>query len=627
MPDSLKNDLVTVEYVAGEQPTHTKLTQSITQLKTSIERMNKAIGDLYSEQTHTGSSGSYDIDYLPSVGPNLSRFIGSVGWLNPRRFSRTLQTLTVTFGGHGNIDSVPPNIKTFDHYNRREFKLPFPPIYFTSDEGAENVTFLKSTGLASWAIGSPSAVYTDVSLTKLANRKTYLSAVNSAGEYHVGSDGVITTFDPIDDPNPGKPEGFTVTYEFHMIPDRYDGASQNVIPDFSQTTNLCNVTLVSGSIYQVVLPTFDSRRAWSDLTDWDPTRPETTTFDAPRSGDGLDPQDGNQLLLPFALRNNLSNGDIIPDGYIYLWNETTNEIITGVTFNYVNTYTVNCTGVALTVGTATYRVIVPGTTIGQTISYLAESYQVHDHSGLYSNIEGVWQGERIHHYDLLNSTDEGSENMSGFVVSEAGPTRNPHPQYLHRYGYQFGADAITDAGNVGNAMLGDLVLTDTTGVESLNPDSYRIYFGDYAAGPSVHWDIGINAVRFREKDVAIDEELWADKGLGTAKTTSFLKWNSIQHTITVGEAGVNLCEITVPVPGIGGDQNSEEYVVSITGTGYDVGGGANAYVIGAIDVVTSTWHLYVSSYIVTASEAIIQVVIGASWDTNDLINLVVQYLP
>jgi hypothetical protein len=620
MPDSLKNDLVTVEYVAGEQPTHTKLTQSITQLKTAVERLNKAIGDLYSGQTHTGSSGSYSIDYLNSVGPNISRFVGSAGWLNPKRFSRTLQTLTVTFAGHNSFGGGTPKVNGFDHYNRREFKLPFPPIRFTSTEGAGDVSIQSSWDVGGgWVIGSPGAGYTDVSATKVTTRRNSLSSVDATGEYHVSDDGVITTYDPIDDP--GTPEGFTVTYQFHMVPDRYDGASQNVIPDFSQTSNLCAVSLVSGSTYQIVLPTLDSIRAWPDLTTWYPYD-ELLTFDKPTSG--VHSQDGDQLLLPFALRNNLSNGDIIPDGYIYLWNETTDEIVDGVTFTYVNTYTVNCSGQTLTVGSSTYRIVVPGTTIGQTLSYLCESSRAHNHSGIYASQDGTFLGERVRHFDLLNNIDEGSENKGGFVHSEAGPTRNQHPHYLHRYGYQFG-ESISDSGNVSNAMLGDLVFSNTSGALSLSASSYSLYFGQYGSpSPSIYYDNAVDSLTLGRKDVLVEKGLVVQDGISTSTSGQKILFEQLNHTLTSGNISDGWCNVIGSLNGIGHAEN-EEYVVSITGTGRDVTG-TDGYALGNYPT-GGVWELYVVNYTLSSSSIDVKIIIGTNWAAGDLIRVLVHYLP
>ncbi len=481
MSDSLKNDLVDVNFVGGEQPGYSKLTSMMAQLDTAISRLSKAVGDIYSDQTFTGSSGSYQLDELLTVGPNLNRQVGSAGWMNPRHFSRESLTRTVVLVGHqAEGVGTPPVLGGYPHYNRREFRLPWPPLTYTSFEGDESPTLLQS----SVTITAPGGTFDD-GQSVAANQKTYKKDVDSTGDFHVSADGIVTLFDALDDNF-----GFSITYTANPMADSYDGASQNVIPDFSQTTTLCDVTLVSGTTYNIELPVFENKREGASLG-----RPDLlqTYYSVTVSKEHME---GLQLNLPVALRDSLSFGDVIPEGYLYLWDDTNSVAIGGLTFTYVDEYNIQSTGVSLTTGSTKYRVITAGCTIGETLATLRESYYYHDHSGRIVSGSSLNMGERIHHYDTLNLVDEGDDNREGFVVSELGPTMNPHPQYLHRDGYRYQNtvdDGTSSTGNRHNALLGDLVIANTSEDLNVTTDSHTITFGAPLDGPFMYYQQNVGS--------------------------------------------------------------------------------------------------------------------------------------
>jgi hypothetical protein len=501
MSDDFKADLISVNYAAGEQPTHVKLLASSEQLRVAIQRLGGAVGDVFTQQVNTGSSGTYDLASLATAGPNLNRVIGSTGWLNPGTFGRTLVTKAVTFTGHQTVGAGSPTFQGFTHYNRRQFKLPDPPIVFTSTEGAESVTFNYSyiLGGAYWSLSGAEA--------PSGSRVTDLADLDSAGEYHVSPDGVITLFTPLDDG-----DTFTVTYQFNPLPDAYDGASLNVIPDFSQTGTLCTVAVVSASTYSVTLPTYTGRRSSPTLSSW--TYPdEFFTYDNAAANNH--PNLNQQLLLPSILRSNLSAGDIIPDGFIRLWDETNGAVIDGLQFTYQGTNLVYCTGATLTASTNRYRLVVSGTNLARTVYSLRENYRWHDHSGRLISGDGKYMGHRIHHYDLLNLVDEGNgdSDTSGFPVSELGPVRHPHPQYFHRYGWLYN-DSVTDNDNLGNAFLGNLVLAGSGGVLGKTVDSYGLYLSDGPGSPnntfSIIYSQASNQVKVFGETIDIDQNVIVD---------------------------------------------------------------------------------------------------------------------
>lgn len=487
MADTLKRDLIDTSFVDGEQPDSNKLTSMVRQLKEAITEVGIAIGDLYSQQTFTGSSGGshpYELSMLPITGTNLSRITGPTGFLNPRHGSGTVQTLSVTFASGRSIATDPPSTYGYSHYNRSQFVLPKPPVMIISSPSSSAVSISMSWSIPlAWTIQAPvGAGYIDATSSgtgKITTRVANLQDLAAQGDYHVAPDGTITLYSPLVQSG-GNAEAFTVSYRFTDLSDSYWGATLNVIPDFEQTTPLCTIALVAGTTYSVTLPAIVGRRSVPNLATWIPPN-EMFTYD--NASAARDPLYAEVAQLPWRLTSNLLPGDEIPAGAIYLYDETAGEILDGITFTYQSSYIVRATGRVLTVGANRYRLIVCGTDIATTLSYLRESYYSHDHSGRFMTPEGILMGNRIRHHDLLNLIDEGDNHTlePGFAPSTIGPTRNPHPQYLHRYGFCYNSHT-DDVANVHNSMLGSLLMAQADQTLGTTTDSLSIYFGGH---PSV----------------------------------------------------------------------------------------------------------------------------------------------
>jgi hypothetical protein len=601
MADKLKVDVIDVEFVAGEQPTATKLTQSVAQLKVAIDRISRAIGDLYTQQSYSGSGGIYTLEDIPTMGPNLSRLLGSGGWLNPRQQGRIRQTYQVIFAG-GNPSGL--------HERKKFFKFPFPPILFKQDGagvdaavGTDNWTTATpssnkwgpSYNDVSWAITHPGSPYTDVVSAgpnqKIANasRVSSLEALTAAPQFYVDyEDGAIylaaglyadsgtgtsitgtapnmtltgagtniattdivgatitisgsttaandgaftvasatatsisyTNASGVAEAFPGTwsvAEAFQIAYECDSFSDSYDGASFNIIPDVAQTTPLCTVTLVSGSTYQIVTPNAREARgrhgtAYGSVTlsnDMYPVDQTSTYSSYTTVTPANNPMGSYQITLPRFITENLSNGDVIPDGYIQIWDDTDSVILSGGAFTYVNSTTVRCAGISLTAGTTRYRLVVPGTSALSTLYHLRHGYFNHRHTGKHDTYDLTFDGHRLSHAEMIHLFDEGdnsTDSFPGFVPSSVGATRNPHPQYFHRYGYQYG-NSITDTGNVDNAFLGDLILSSTSKTISIAADSYSIYFGSPVVGGSINYDQSDNAIKVSTKDFRVEQRV------------------------------------------------------------------------------------------------------------------------
>jgi hypothetical protein len=621
MSDKLKTDLVDVEFVAGEQPSYTKLTLAATQLKTAINRLGEAVGDLFTQQTHAGSSGTYTLEDRPTVGPNMSRLLGSSGWLNPRQQGRIRQTYSVIFAGSSTDSS--------GHWRRKIFKLPYPAIVFKNTStladaavGLDNwrtstisqYWYTPSYDDATWAISPAGGAYTDVvtagAKQKIADasRVSNLDDLNVSPEYYCDyEDGVIYLAaglygdfgagDTIGGTAPNMTltdatakfhtdivgcniqitssttpandgifvvtgrtseteisytnaagvaevhagywsvqEGFKITYQCDTFSDSYDGATFNVIPDQAQTDPLCTVTLVSGSTYNIVTPNAQESRGRHG-TYWTSWNLDNTMFpldhtDSHSTYDSISPTDNPlytyQIELPRALTENLSSGDPIPDGYIQIWDDTNQAILAGGSFYYTNSTTVQCVGLSLTASTTRYRLIVPGTNALSTLYHLRQSYFNHRHTGKHDTFDLTFDGHKLAHSEMLYLFDEGDNILGneGFFPSIIGPKRNPHPQYLHRYGW--GYHNYSDTANLNNALAGHLVLTDINSALTKTSDSFGLHFGNYGSGSGgqLYFDQGNDQVELLYKPLDVD------KGISAGPDSDVIKWFRLGFNIT-----------------------------------------------------------------------------------------------
>jgi hypothetical protein len=453
MVDKLKHSLVNISFVEGEKAEYDKLTAAYSRLKAAVEFIDKAIGDLYTQEIQQTAAGTtYQLSTLPTAGSNLTRIVGSSGWLNPRHIGRIrLTNQTVIIAGHMSVDTDPPTKDGFNHYNRTQFRLPFPPIQFTNTATDETVTYQTSWDAGNWTIGSPGGAYTDVSST-YTTRVANISDLNADNEYQVSNDGLITLWRPLD-----NNEAFEITYTCDTIWDSYDGSTLNVIPDFSQTTTLCAVTSAGSGEYDITLPTVTNRRG-RNISSASATLFPWTIYTTDNNDSITDPMGNYQAVLPLSLTGNLSSGDTIPEGSIYLWDSFTSQVLAEGAYEYRATNQVRVSGLVLTTGSNRYRLVVPGTNLAATVSQMRENLYWQDHSGRLLS-DGTYLGNRISHADLLNLIDEGNGTAPTYYPSTLGPTRNPHPEYLHRNGdYTDGGAA---AGNYNNAMRGTLGLDDS----------------------------------------------------------------------------------------------------------------------------------------------------------------------
>ncbi len=403
MGDSLRTGVgVMPQFVAGEQPPAAKFTAITSQVRYGLSNIEKAIGDIHDESwpysdpsnsrlttawgrelgVGTALGGAVD-RYLGIV--NLARLIGPAANLNPR--------MTV-------MNSIEEDIPVGVH----EFALRYPQdgvVVFAGDGGALD-TLVASTDL-----------------------------VNGAGDYFVDTNGRVYCFTVT--------SGGTATYDADPAlwggGMGYPGGAFNVIPDPNQTQAGAYAVSVTGpvsGVYTVTLPLISEGQSNIDGDDIT-----------------LDTYDMNydvQAVLPEGLTGTFAPGEQIPNGFLLLRDDTTNEVFAGATYTYLDEESFEMSNVDLDdqIGDSDqFSVLTVGTDLTTAVDDLRrKTFHTHDRA---------WGEPYIDIANIVGwcaqPTDKGS-----FVPSEIAG--NYAPQYLHRDGWN-GSEA---AANDENMMRGWLLL-------------------------------------------------------------------------------------------------------------------------------------------------------------------------
>jgi hypothetical protein len=256
--------------------------------------------------------------------------------------------------------------------------------------------------------------------------------------------------------------GITATYDYQDDNSSYTDATFNVIPHSNQTIK-CTITLDAGGagVHGVALPLI------------------THDQDGALATDGSDPNYNQQSTLPDVL-SSLSANDVIPSGFLSLWDNQNSRIQEGATYLYQDQQSLLITGIIPTAGNSRYSLITTGNDITRSVDYLLDRMLNHTHR----NDDGSPAMSHSSLKDLVTGglTDQSSNSLS-FANSKIA--NNDHPMYLHRAGYKYNQSPDdTDEGAYNNAMVGDILMASTskTGgtVEyvNLSADSFEVVFGD-----------------------------------------------------------------------------------------------------------------------------------------------------
>lgn len=405
MSDKLKSGIsVRTTFVNGEGLPATKLNSLSAQLQNATQQLEKALGDIhteshpYSTESDTYLSSEYGKNLTLNTAltdtrtraldiVNIGRLIGPAANLNPHYQTEFTCTEDVPVGVH-------------------EFCLRYVPKI------PSNAIFSDAT-----VFGTFINTITDLAID---------------GDYHVDELGRVFCV--------LESNGGTVEYENDPVSlsgaNAYQGASFNVIPDPNQLEaggNGCSLSALDGDGARIItLPVISHHHYNIDGT--------SITLSTDDAINGL------QLTLPEVL-SVLSAGDVIPEGFVYLKNYTTDEIYKSATYIYDSQTTLKIKNVDLTsailAGDKFYLITV-GCDITTSIDDLRrKSEHTHDRS---------FNEPLISIEDIAGRyKDAGASGI--FMPSEI--PGNFFPQYLHRDGSTTGIDTGLNDQNV---MRGDLVI-------------------------------------------------------------------------------------------------------------------------------------------------------------------------
>ncbi len=469
MSDKLKSGVSVVpEFNDGEQPSAIKFSAIGAQVKLGFSLLEDAIGDLWGESyPYSSASNTYlntpwgrqvgsnvGVSNLPNqlgrpgIAVNLARLIGPAANLNPQWLE-----------GSSSMTSEEIDAGLY------QFTLLYPP------SGA--VTFGSHGGA-------------------LATLQGAIADLDSAGDYYISGRTVWCVSPTVG----GTTAGYSTNPSSWGGGGNYQGARFNVIPDPNQIASLSVEQLsiagpAADGSYTIQLPKITHQQANANSS--------SSALSA-----ALDPNFDKQLQLPTALTDNLIAGDIIPDGFMFLRNNTTREVYRNAVYEYsdANTFIARSIdlGAPAEYSAQEFSVITVGTDITTSIDDLRRKAIGHNHDGAY--------GERpIRFEDLVGG--QKYAGASGVFTKSEEPS-NFLPQYLHRDGYQGGVDVTVNDENI---MRGDLVLGALAGTPgnylSFGVSSFGVYFGQPGLASNIKQeglDLVINAQPFGGGGVDVQGE-------------------------------------------------------------------------------------------------------------------------
>ncbi len=527
MSDKLKSGVsVDISFVAGETPSPAKLTAITAQTRYAVAKCETAIGDTLGESYPYTSAADTTLSQawgknLTTGGTlsgaeerkldivNIARLIGPASNLNPKTLSGDV---TIT-------EDVPVGV--------HEFSLKYP---------------------VSGALAAVSCTDPGFTLQRADHR-----TLQSAGDWSVTRLGKVFCAT--------ETVGGTITYVTNSREWNggygYQGSSFNVIPDPNQSANGngCSIGSLDGQGRRLVtLPAI--------------THQQTNIAHTSIALDEDDVNYNEIPLLPKVLRDNLSTGDEIPKGFLYLKNETTGYVYTDGVYYYNDSDSYYVANVDLDdVLTDTFSTLTVGTDITTSIDDLRDK-QNHSHDRTH--------GEPFVDISGISGQLEG-ESASGFFVPSDRPG-NHFPQYLHRDGMRGGFDQNF---NDENCMRGDLVLGVSGGTPgnylSGTGESYGIYFGDLnSTNPHIL------------KEGTEDLEIFNGDGEIVLRTTA-LADKVVAEPVVQVEKGI--IGTTIGTVGLLSNGLAPYATEGTFNSGSKIGVGSEAISLGLTgDITTKTWY-------------------------------------
>lgn len=508
MADKLKDlNPLSIHFLSGESPSHTKLNAWAKQIETGFYRLEELLGDLYHSE---------DAKLETTYFNNLTRNMGNVGkaqWRVPTRESFTYrQHLTA---------------------GEKVHLLDFYPHDSDEDAFAANVN--QNAAITNGGAANPDTRHT-------ADRDGI-----GAGQWHINGRLLLTEKAAAGGGGGNEYVDYVVNTNNSFWNRGPDRNSANIIPSLAQIDandptggpyNLCTVVDDgAATTFTVTLP---------EIKNWYDAEGNAVTFAVGGAGTsgvtGVVPK----YNLPGYLTSELSlvNGNTIPTGLIQLWRVYYDALDNikdikpirntqsddPIVYTYVSAtqfkFTIPASMTAPEAATVApgedpkhYVVSVGGTSASDLLKQLLDMALQHDHSG------------------TDNSAAVSHRNLSGAfkksLYTHSPIDFNDHPQYLHREGYDAG-----DTQNGANSMLGHLHLASTEVGDPLtdaslfddfsdvDEASFKLLLGPVADDSGIFFDkVNNTYADYHKWEVPNGKHIW----LHTAGNNSTLLWLGSKH--------------------------------------------------------------------------------------------------
>lgn len=403
-------------FVDGEQPTAAKFNSIGSQTQRATATLEYAVGDTWDESYpySLASQARLSIDNITSA-----------------TFSNFLQSNSL--GRRLDIASLARLIGPASNLN---------PLVVSHLAGAAKVSSISSevvpTGVHSFVLRYVPSNSPTFSQT-LTNEVGAVDDLDNAGDYYIDTRGRVYS---VSQTIAGTTVDYETTPATYKGGPSYIGSSFNVIPDPAQVANNNATGLVLNElngVYTITLPAIIDQQmnilgSSTNLTN------------------SIDQNQDMQMELPIAitmvcgggLNSEGTSGTVIPQGMIYLRNETTEELYIDATYTYDTRSTIKVTpNEVLDLG-HDYSLITVGTNITTMLLDLSRKLFTHSHDR--ANGESL-----VSINDLADIFKEAGESGL-FVPSQV--SSNPLPQYLHRDGTRGSDVGVNDD----NALRGDLLI-------------------------------------------------------------------------------------------------------------------------------------------------------------------------
>lgn len=450
-------------FVDGEQPSAAKFNSIGVQVKRSDYILESSIGDIW------GESWPYSTTYDAKLSLDTIAFNGT------NFMSNTSKGLDLNIASLGRLIG-PASLLDVDVCSYDENGIANHQVVETVPKGVNQFT------LKYVPSNTPSFSLNNIFSNQVA------TAVNlsSPGDYFIDLKGNVITVTPT--PNSS---GGTVIYRTKPIDTKGGGDAIgntfNSIPSARQielplSNSSAHLTLVreSDGVYLVELPHRSHNISNADLT--------TTTMSSAH------PDRNQKYILPLALTlicggSELSLGTDspvsnieIPEGMLYLKNESTGQVYTEATYYYVSNTSFRIQlNETLNIGVDKFSVITVGSNITSNIRSLKMKQNAHSHSRDF--------GEPLISIEDIDGIFKYPGESGIFIPSLI--QNNYTPQYLHRDGSRG-----TDGGlNDDNAMRGDLVIGRRMDANGNSITEAGNYLGEGSSYYLSFGNIGVNVPR------------------------------------------------------------------------------------------------------------------------------------